>query len=167
MMAGRASEWERGAWRLFAHPLPSHSQPSEVNFSGCFHLDNSFRRSTYETHEYTRIADVIEQTRSPRTPELLRCSAIRLVCERITPPPNFTPMAPTKNSKAAKSTESIAARLALVKSGKYTLGYKSALKQMRSGKGLSNSVALGLGLGPEVPMLRCPPFSMSCCQRQP
>jgi large subunit ribosomal protein L30e len=47
-------------------------------------------------------------------------------------------MAPTKKSKAAKSTESIAARLALVvKSGKYTLGYKSALKQMRSGKGLS------------------------------
>ena len=45
-------------------------------------------------------------------------------------------MAPTKKSKAAKSTESIAARLALVvKSGKYTLGYKSALKQMRSGKG--------------------------------
>ncbi|KAF8119367.1 50S ribosomal protein L30e-like protein [Boletus edulis] len=41
-------------------------------------------------------------------------------------------MAPTKKSKAAKSTESIASRLALVvKSGKYTLGYKSALKQMR------------------------------------
>jgi hypothetical protein len=52
-------------------------------------------------------------------------------------------MAPTKKSKATKSTESISARLALVvKSGKYTLGYKSALKQMRSGKGehfLSNS----------------------------
>ena len=45
-------------------------------------------------------------------------------------------MAPTKKSKAAKSTESIAARLALVvKSGKYHLGYKSALKQMRNGKG--------------------------------
>jgi large subunit ribosomal protein L30e len=45
-------------------------------------------------------------------------------------------MAPTKKSKATKSTESISARLALVvKSGKYTLGYKSALKQMRSGKG--------------------------------
>jgi ribosomal protein L30E len=45
-------------------------------------------------------------------------------------------MAPTKKTKAAKSTESIAARLALVvKSGKYTLGYKSALKQMRNGKG--------------------------------
>jgi hypothetical protein len=66
-------------------------------------------------------------------------------------------MAPTKKSKAAKSTESIAARLALVvKSGKYTLGYKSALKQMRSGKGSSNSVMLRLGLEPEaekVPML--------------
>ena len=45
-------------------------------------------------------------------------------------------MAPTKKSKAAKSTESIASRLALVeKSGKYNLGYKTALKQMRNGKG--------------------------------
>lgn len=45
-------------------------------------------------------------------------------------------MAPTKKSKAAKSTESISAKLALVvKSGKYSLGYKSALKQMRNGKG--------------------------------
>ncbi|KAH8806881.1 50S ribosomal protein L30e-like protein [Flagelloscypha sp. PMI_526] len=44
-------------------------------------------------------------------------------------------MAPTKKSKAAKSTESIATKLALVvKSGKYSLGYKSALKQMRNGK---------------------------------
>ena len=49
-------------------------------------------------------------------------------------------MAPTKKSKSAKSTESITARLALVvKSGKYTLGYKSALKQMRNGKGESYS----------------------------
>ena len=48
----------------------------------------------------------------------------------------LTKMAPSKKAKASKSTESIAARLALVvKSGKYTLGYKSALKQMRSGKG--------------------------------
>jgi len=45
-------------------------------------------------------------------------------------------MSSTKKSKAAKSSESIASKLALVvKSGKYTLGYKSALKQMRSGKG--------------------------------
>ena len=45
-------------------------------------------------------------------------------------------MAPTKKSKAAKSSESISSRLALVvKSGKYFLGYKSALKQMRNGKG--------------------------------
>ena len=52
-------------------------------------------------------------------------------------------MAPTKKSKATKSTESIAARLALVvKSGKYTLGYKSALKQMRSGKGKHLSIKL-------------------------
>jgi len=66
-------------------------------------------------------------------------------------------MAPTKKSKTAKSTESIAARLALVvKSGKYTLGYKSALKQMRSGKGSSDSTTLRLGLEPvaeKVPML--------------
>jgi large subunit ribosomal protein L30e len=62
-------------------------------------------------------------------------------------------MAPTKKSKAAKSTESISARLALVvKSGKYTLGYKSALKQMRSGKGehfLSKLVSRGLELEAE------------------
>lgn len=45
-------------------------------------------------------------------------------------------MSTTKKSKAAKSTESISARLALVvKSGKYSLGYKTALKQMRNGKG--------------------------------
>jgi hypothetical protein len=45
-------------------------------------------------------------------------------------------MAPTKKSRATKSTKSISARLALVvKSGKYTLGYKFALKQMRNGKG--------------------------------
>lgn len=51
-------------------------------------------------------------------------------------PRRSSSMAPTKKSKAAKSSESIAARLALVvKSGKYSLGYKSALKQMRNGKG--------------------------------
>ncbi|KAF7973655.1 hypothetical protein HWV62_13896 [Athelia sp. TMB] len=44
-------------------------------------------------------------------------------------------MAPSKKSKATKSSESISSRLALVvKSGKYSLGYKSALKQMRNGK---------------------------------
>ena len=48
-------------------------------------------------------------------------------------------MAPTKKSKAAKSSESISSRLALVvKSGKYSLGYKSALKQMRNGKGAAH-----------------------------
>jgi len=47
-------------------------------------------------------------------------------------------MAPTKKSKSTKSNESIASRLALVvKSGKYSLGYKSALKQMRNSKGES------------------------------
>ncbi|KAJ3550341.1 hypothetical protein NMY22_g544 [Coprinellus aureogranulatus] len=50
-------------------------------------------------------------------------------------PTKTAAMAPTKKSKATKNTESIASRLALVvKSGKYSLGYKSALKQMRSGK---------------------------------
>ena len=74
-------------------------------------------------------------------------------------------MAPTKKSKAAKSTESIAARLALVvKSGKYTLGYKSALKQMRNGKGTSVPSHSALGLEPEaekVPMLTFLSFSFS------
>ncbi|CEL61764.1 60S ribosomal protein L30-1 OS=Schizosaccharomyces pombe (strain 972 / ATCC 24843) GN=rpl30a PE=3 SV=2 [Rhizoctonia solani AG-1 IB] len=52
-----------------------------------------------------------------------------------TPRPLFTPMAPVKKSKSLKSNESLNAKLALaVKSGKYFLGYKSALKQMRSGK---------------------------------
>jgi len=42
-------------------------------------------------------------------------------------------MAPVKKTK--KSAESINSRLALVmKSGKYTLGYKSTLKTLRSGK---------------------------------
>ncbi|EJT45893.1 60S ribosomal protein l30-1 (l32) [Trichosporon asahii var. asahii CBS 8904] len=43
-------------------------------------------------------------------------------------------MAP-KKSKSAKSSENINSRLQLVvKSGKYTLGYKQALKQLRNGK---------------------------------
>ncbi len=46
-------------------------------------------------------------------------------------------MAPaTKKTKSSKASESINARLQLVvKSGKYSCGYKSALRQMRSGKG--------------------------------
>ena len=74
-------------------------------------------------------------------------------------------MAPTKKSKAAKSTESIAARLALVvKSGKYTLGYKSALKQMRNGKGAFMPSHSALGLEPKaekVPMLTFSIFLLS------
>jgi len=80
-------------------------------------------------------------------------------------------MAPTKKSKAAKSVESIAARLALVvKSGKYTLGYKSALKQMRSGKGeqpfhtQKKTICLMFGTGEteaeKVPLLTIPFFSV-------
>ena len=64
------------------------------------------------------------------------------------PTPTLSAMAPTKKSKAAKSSESIASRLALVvKSGKYSLGYKSALKQMRSGKGASLHPTLSPGTG--------------------
>ncbi|KAG9018899.1 60S ribosomal protein L30 [Tulasnella sp. 427] len=45
-------------------------------------------------------------------------------------------MAPVgKKGKSAKAAESINARLQLVvKSGKYSCGYKSALRQMRNGK---------------------------------
>lgn len=65
-------------------------------------------------------------------------------------------MAPTKKSKATKSTESIASRLALVvKSGKYTLGYKSALKQMRSGKGESLRSINSRGLEREAEKVPC------------
>jgi hypothetical protein len=75
-------------------------------------------------------------------------------------------MAPTKKSKAAKSTESIAARLALVvKSGKYTLGYKSALKQMRSGKGMSFSHQLSLrGLEREAEKVPCADYMCNCSE---
>ncbi|KAF7356862.1 60S ribosomal protein L30-1 [Mycena venus] len=73
-------------------------------------------------------------------------------------------MAPTKKSKAAKSSESISARLALVvKSGKYTLGYKSALKQMRSGKGEHNPPLFSRGLEPKLVLIagNCPPLRKS------
>jgi large subunit ribosomal protein L30e len=44
-------------------------------------------------------------------------------------------MAPVKKSKSAKASENINSRLQLVvKSGKFTLGYKQALKQLRNGK---------------------------------
>lgn len=44
-------------------------------------------------------------------------------------------MAPAKAKGVKKNAESIHSRLALVmKSGKYTLGYKSTLKTLRSGK---------------------------------
>ncbi|ODN79855.1 hypothetical protein L202_03749 [Cryptococcus amylolentus CBS 6039] len=44
-------------------------------------------------------------------------------------------MAPVKKSKSARNSESVNSKLQLVvKSGKYTLGYKQALKQLRSGK---------------------------------
>jgi large subunit ribosomal protein L30e len=50
-------------------------------------------------------------------------------------------MAPpsTQTKKAKKGGENIASKLALtIKSGKYSLGYKSTLKEMRSGKGQFN-----------------------------
>ncbi|KAI5478951.1 60S ribosomal protein l30 [Pseudohyphozyma bogoriensis] len=44
-------------------------------------------------------------------------------------------VAPAATKKVKKSSDNINSRLALViKSGKYTLGYKSCLKGMRSGK---------------------------------
>jgi hypothetical protein len=59
---------------------------------------------------------------------------------------DFLGMAPSKKSKGSKSNESIAARLALVvKSGKYTLGYKSSLKQMRNGKGQHRCLTISPG----------------------
>jgi hypothetical protein len=136
-----------GTWRpaFICTPFAlagSHAQPSEVNLSGCFHLDNSCRRSTCETHEYMCIAGSLGP--------LLLSPALRTVSKHVPQPDG------TKQSKAAKWTESIAARFALViKSGKYTLGYKSALKQMRSGKGLSSSVALRLGLEPRLRRSLC------------
>ncbi|KIP08791.1 hypothetical protein PHLGIDRAFT_116923 [Phlebiopsis gigantea 11061_1 CR5-6] len=72
-------------------------------------------------------------------------------------------MAPTKKSKAAKSTESIASRLALVvKSGKYSLGYKSALKQMRNGKGEHRFFELSLrGLERDAEKVPCADVTLS------
>ncbi|KAG8861487.1 60S ribosomal protein L30 [Tulasnella sp. 330] len=44
-------------------------------------------------------------------------------------------MAPTKKAKSTKAAESLTAKLTLVvKSGKYSCGYKTALRHMRSGK---------------------------------
>jgi large subunit ribosomal protein L30e len=45
-------------------------------------------------------------------------------------------MAPNKKAKSTKAAESLTAKLTLVvKSGKYSCGYKTALRHMRSGKG--------------------------------
>ena len=71
-------------------------------------------------------------------------------------------MAPTKKSKATKSSESISSRLALVvKSGKYTLGYKSALKQMRSGKGEHSFNSRGLER--EAEKVPCTDYRFALC----
>ncbi|CAN6337240.1 unnamed protein product, partial [Urochloa humidicola] len=60
-------------------------------------------------------------------------SAPPLLAARRRPRP-LDPMAPTKKSK--KSAESINNKLQLVmKSGKYTLGYKTVLKTLRNSKG--------------------------------
>merc|ERR1712093_715110 len=48
--------------------------------------------------------------------------------------PTMAPV-PTQTKKAKKSSDNINTKLALtIKSGKYSLGYKSTLKLMRSGK---------------------------------
>lgn len=50
-------------------------------------------------------------------------------------PPTATVTMPPKVSKGKKGAESVGAKLQLVmKSGKYTLGYKTTLKTLRSGK---------------------------------
>ena len=75
---------------------------------------------------------------SGKTVQSLRRSIDGTVILHKTSREKNSTMAP-KKSKAAKSSESISSRLALVvKSGKYSLGYKSALKQMRNGKGTAN-----------------------------
>lgn len=64
------------------------------------------------------------------------------VCRTDTTRPNLErtvltlqKMAPVKKSKSAKASENINSKLQLVvKSGKFTLGYKQALKQLRNGK---------------------------------
>eukprot|EP00282_Hemiselmis_andersenii_P019381 CAMPEP_0172043550 /NCGR_PEP_ID=MMETSP1041-20130122/26326_1 /TAXON_ID=464988 /ORGANISM="Hemiselmis andersenii, Strain CCMP439" /LENGTH=125 /DNA_ID=CAMNT_0012701991 /DNA_START=166 /DNA_END=543 /DNA_ORIENTATION=- len=71
-------------------------------------------------------------------------------------------MAPTK--KVKKNAESINSRLALVmKSGKYTLGYKSTLKTLRSGHVVA-SVVVDVGLGKSKLVIicsNCPPLRKS------
>ncbi|RKF81525.1 60S ribosomal protein L30 [Golovinomyces cichoracearum] len=60
-------------------------------------------------------------------------------------------MAPTKKSK--KTSDSINNRLALVmKSGKVTLGYKSTLKTLRSGKAKTQSYRLVIIAGNTPPL---------------
>jgi hypothetical protein len=84
-------------------------------------------------------------TRRPLSFDLLKTTTLPAPSS----PPPLAPMAPvSKKSKAAKGTESISARLALVvKSGKYSLGYKSALKQMRNSKGESSHTLAPAGTG--------------------
>jgi large subunit ribosomal protein L30e len=66
---------------------------------------------------------------------------------------------PTLQSK--KATESINSRLALVmKSGKYSLGYKTALKTLRSGKGVSRGEFLMGGNS-------CTVATLNLCVRSP
>ncbi|CAG8738236.1 3266_t:CDS:2 [Gigaspora margarita] len=58
--------------------------------------------------------------------------------------------------KSKKSAESINSRLQLVmKSGKYTLGYKSTLKTLRQGKGAGAKSVFVFGLGKDNPFLFC------------
>ena len=72
-----------GTWRpaFICTPFAlagSHAQPSEVNLSGCFHLDNSRRRSTCEMHEYMCIAGSLGP--------LLLSPALRTVSKHVPQP---------------------------------------------------------------------------------
>ncbi|KAH9975763.1 50S ribosomal protein L30e-like protein [Lactifluus volemus] len=94
MMMGRASERER------------------VNLPGCFHLDNSRRSSTCDTHEYTCIQMSSNKLGALGPPSCLVVTHLLAWYQhgqKVTPP-KFTRQ---------------------VRQG---LGYKSALKQMRNGK---------------------------------
>ncbi|XP_028554796.1 putative 60S ribosomal protein L30-1 isoform X2 [Dendrobium catenatum] len=63
-------------------------------------------------------------------------------------------MAPTKKTK--KSTESINNRLALVmKSGKYTLGYKTVLRSLRNNKEMTRNLLDSGCADVQIPFIEC------------
>jgi hypothetical protein len=77
MMAGRTNEWELGAQRLFAHTVCPRIHSLLKSTSQAV--------STLTTAVKRCIANVVDQARSPRTPELLSCSSIRLPLNKHVP----------------------------------------------------------------------------------